>query len=205
MLFQKVKHNTGISRNAQYMVFFKCPGDRRQIGIMAERIFDKQKPLFMEIYHAITVKPYSYVLIDNKADTAVHRQIISGVFGTYVSNALPSTSKSQILRKRPAAKTSSEQGIALNSATRILQIDDRRGPLLVHLNQNQWSVVKDLFQKAANGRNTPAGWNIDRIYINNRSDYYLPVLLKDSNATKSMFYRVSKDWQLYSCPMFKQQ
>ena len=203
--FPKGKHNTSISRNAQYMVFFKCPADRRQIGIMAERIFDKQKPLFMEIYNEITVKPYSYVLIANKADTAVHRQIISGVFDTCVSYALPSTSKALILEKRPAAKMSSEQGIAQNTATRILQIDERRGPLLVHLNQNQWSVVKDLFREAVSGGNTPAGWNIDRIYINNRSDYYLPVLLKDSNAIKSMFYRVSKDWLLYSCPMFKQQ
>ena len=99
----------------------------------------------------------------------------------------------------------SEQGIEQNTATRILQIDERRGPLLVHLNQNQWSVVKDLFREAASGGNTPAGWNIDRIYINNRSHYYLPVLLKDSNAIKSMFYRILKDWLLYSCPMVNQQ
>ena len=66
-------------------------------------------------------------------------------------------------------------------------------------------MIKDLFREAASGGNTPARWNIDRIYINNRSDYYLPVLLKDSNAKKSMFYRVLKDWLLYSCPMFMQQ
>ena len=172
---------------------------------MAERIFDKQKSLSMDIYNEITVKPYSDVLIDNKADTAVHRQIISGVFGTCLSYALPRTSKSQILEKRPTAQMNSEQGIAQNSATRILPIDERRGPLLVYLNKNQWSMVKDVFREAASRGNPPAGWNIDRIYINNRSDYYLPVLLKDSNATKSMFYRVSKDWLLYSCPMFKQQ
>ena len=203
--FPKGKHNTSISRNAQYMVFFRCPADRRQIVIMAERIFDKQKPFFMEMDNEITVKPYSYVLIDNKADTAVHRQIISGVFGTCVSYALPSASKSQTLEKRPTAQMNSEQDIAQNSATRILQIDERRGPLLVHLNQNQWSMVKDVFREAASGGNPSAGWNIDRIYINNRSDYYLPVLLKDSNETKSMIYRVSKDWLLYSCLMFKQQ
>ena len=97
----------------------------------------------------------------------------------------------------------SEQGIVQNSATRILQIDERRGPLLFHLNQNQWSMIKELFREA--GGNPPAGWNIGRNYINNRSDYFLPVLLKDSNAIKSMFYRVSKDRLLYSCHMFKQQ
>ena len=62
-------------------------------------------------------------------------------------------------------------------------------------------MVKDVFREAESGGNPPVGWTIDRIYINNRSDYFLPVLLKDSNATKSMFYRVSKDWLLYSCPI----
>ena len=87
--FPKGKHNTSISRNAQYMALFRCPADRRQIGIMAHRIFDKQKPLFMQIYNDITVKPYSYVLVDNKADTSMHRQVISDVFGSCVSFAYP--------------------------------------------------------------------------------------------------------------------
>ena len=41
--FPKGIHNASISRNPQYMVFFRCPTDILQIGIMAERIFDKQK------------------------------------------------------------------------------------------------------------------------------------------------------------------
>ena len=65
--FPKGKHNTSINRNAQYIALFRCPADRRQIGIMAERIFDKQKSLFMSIYNDVTIKPYSYVLVDNKA------------------------------------------------------------------------------------------------------------------------------------------
>ena len=36
MLFQKGKHNTSNSRNAQYM-FFRCPADNRHIGIMTEK------------------------------------------------------------------------------------------------------------------------------------------------------------------------
>ena len=72
--FPKGKHNTSISRNAQYITLFRCPDDRRQIGIMAERIFDRQKSLFMSIYNDVTFKPYSYVLVDNKADTSVRRQ-----------------------------------------------------------------------------------------------------------------------------------
>ena len=87
--FPKGKHNMSISRNAQYMALFRCPADRRQIGIMAERIFDKQKSLFMSIYNDVTIKPYSYVLVDNKADTSVCRQIVSDVFGSCVSYTLP--------------------------------------------------------------------------------------------------------------------
>ena len=45
--FPKGKYNTSISRNAQYMVLFRCPADRRQIGIGAGRIFDKIKPVLM--------------------------------------------------------------------------------------------------------------------------------------------------------------
>ena len=118
--FRKDKHNTSISRDTQNMGFFRCPADRyRWIGIMAERIFE-QKPLFMKIYNEITVKPYSYVLIDNKAHTTVHRQIISGVFRTCVPSSLPGPSKPLTLEKRPRAQIHSEQGIVQNSETRIL-------------------------------------------------------------------------------------
>ena len=83
--FPKGKYNTSISCNAQYMVLFRCPADRRQIGIVADRIFDDNKPAFMEIYNNITSKPYSYVVVDNKADTPSSRQVIAEVFGYCVS------------------------------------------------------------------------------------------------------------------------
>ena len=83
--FPKGKYNTSISSNAQYMALFRCPADRRQIGIMVDRIFDKNKPAFMEIYNNITSKPYYYVVVDNKADTPARRQIIADVFGNCVS------------------------------------------------------------------------------------------------------------------------
>ena len=38
---------------------------------MAEMIFDKQKSLFMSIYNDVTIKPYSYILVDIEADTSV--------------------------------------------------------------------------------------------------------------------------------------
>ena len=70
---------------------------------MTEGIFDKKKPLFMQIYNDITAKPHSYVLVASKADTSMHRQIISDVFGSCMSFALPGTSTPQTLETKPAA------------------------------------------------------------------------------------------------------
>ena len=39
--FPKGKYNTSISRNAQYMALFRCQADRRQIGIVADRILTR--------------------------------------------------------------------------------------------------------------------------------------------------------------------
>ena len=39
----------------------------------------------MEIYNDITSKPYSYVVVDNKADTPARRQIIADIFENCVS------------------------------------------------------------------------------------------------------------------------
>ena len=108
--FPKGKHNTSISRNAQYMALFRCPTDRRQIGIMAERIFDKQKSLFMSIYNNVTIKPYSYVLVDNKADTSVRRQIVSDVFGSCVSYTLAGRLGSMTIEPQSAESMNTNDG-----------------------------------------------------------------------------------------------
>ena len=42
-MFSKGKYNTDISRNAQFLALFRSPSDRKQIGIIAERMFDKNR------------------------------------------------------------------------------------------------------------------------------------------------------------------
>ena len=80
-MFPKGKYNTDISRNAQYLVLFRSPSDRKQIGIVAERIFAKDRPKFMSAYVQETAKPYGYVVIDNQPKTASEKQVVSDVFG----------------------------------------------------------------------------------------------------------------------------
>ena len=80
-MFPRGKYNTDISRNAQYLVLFRSPSDRKQIGIVAQRIFTKDRKNFMSAYVKETEKPYGYILIDNQPKTTSEKQVISDVFG----------------------------------------------------------------------------------------------------------------------------
>lgn len=80
-MFPKGKYNTDISRNAQYIALFRSPSDRKQIGIVAERMFDKQRYRFMEAFYRETQKPFGYLLVDNKPDTPGDKQVIGDIFG----------------------------------------------------------------------------------------------------------------------------
>ena len=64
-MFPKGKFNTDISRNAQYLVLFRCPSDRKQIGIVGERMFDKNRVHFMNalLKCARIPRPFSSILV----------------------------------------------------------------------------------------------------------------------------------------------
>ena len=80
-MFPKGKYNTDISRNAQYLALFRSPSDRKQIGIIGERMFDKNRVHFMNAYYKETEKPYGYLLVDNKPGTPPDNQILADLFG----------------------------------------------------------------------------------------------------------------------------
>ena len=80
-MFPKGKFNTDINRNAQYVVLFRSPSDRKQIGIAAERMFDKNRKNFMTAYYHETERPYGYVVIENQPKTTSEKQVVSDVFG----------------------------------------------------------------------------------------------------------------------------
>ena len=75
------EYNTDISRNAQYLALFRSPSDRKQIGIIAEHMFEKNKVHFMNAYYKETEKPYRYSLVDNKPGTPPDNQILANLFG----------------------------------------------------------------------------------------------------------------------------
>lgn len=70
-MFPKGKFNADISRDAQYMALFRSPSDPKQIGIIAERMFDKNRQRFMAAYYQETDKPYAgYLFVDNTRYTS---------------------------------------------------------------------------------------------------------------------------------------
>ena len=73
-------NNTDISRNAQYMVLFKSPADRKQIEIIGQRIFPKEQNKFMTIYNRETDRQHSYIIIDNTPSTSRDSQIVTNIF-----------------------------------------------------------------------------------------------------------------------------
>ena len=80
-MFPKEKFNTNISGNAQYMVLFRSTSDRKQMDIVAERIFAKDRPKFMSVYMKETEKPYGYIILDNHPQTTSEKQVVANVFG----------------------------------------------------------------------------------------------------------------------------
>ena len=84
-MFPKGKYNTDISRNAQYLALFRSPSDRKQIGIIAERMFDKNRVHFMNTYYKETEKPYRWI-------TSPAHHPISKFLQTYLGNAMLITS-----------------------------------------------------------------------------------------------------------------
>ena len=63
-LFHKGNGQRDISLNANYIVLFKNPRDRAQIGHLARQVFPEDSKFLIEAYHDATVKPHSYMLLD---------------------------------------------------------------------------------------------------------------------------------------------
>ena len=80
-MFLKGKYNTDISRNAQYLALFRSPSDRKQIRIIGERMFDKNRVHFMNAYYKETEKQYAYLLVDKKPGAPPDNQILADLLG----------------------------------------------------------------------------------------------------------------------------
>ena len=57
------------------------PSDRKQIEIIGERMFNKNRVHFMNAYYKEPEKPFGYSLVDNKPNTPLDKQVLTDLFG----------------------------------------------------------------------------------------------------------------------------
>ena len=123
-MFPKGKYNTDISRNATYKVLFRSPGDRKQIDIMAEQTFAKDRPRFMQAYSQETDRPYGYLVVDNHPRTASEHQVVGDVFGDcYTYPHITSTSSPPSLQSRV-------ESVPLREQQELTKTRKRRAPVV---------------------------------------------------------------------------
>ena len=182
-MFPKGKYNTDISRNAQYLALFRSPSDKKQIEIIGERMFDKNRVHFMNAYYKETEKPFGYLLVDNKPRTPADKQIVAHLFGECyayhfgVNNTeycvKPTGVETKHARKHsttPVTKTTSSRKRTVQTIT--------------------WSdVLNEVWQKYTLGapavRKIPEGYVIIEMYNTSRNERHQPVrggaLINDEN------------------------
>ena len=64
------------------MALFRSLSDRKQIGIIAERMFDKNRSRFMSAYFQETERAFGYIFADNRPDTPSDKQVLSDISGS---------------------------------------------------------------------------------------------------------------------------
>ena len=177
-MFPEGKYNTDISRNPQYLALFRSPSDRKQIGIIAERMFDKNRVHFMNAYYKETEKPYGYLLLDNKPGTPTDNQILADLFGKcYAYHFGVNSTEPTRVETKPVGKHS--------TATKTTS--SRKKPVQTVT----WSdVPNDVWQNTpwehvAEVRRIPEGYVIIEMYNTSRNENHQPVrggvLINDEN------------------------
>lgn len=79
-LFSQGKCMRTISLNSSYIIVFKNPRDKSQIGVLARQMFPESVSFFMDAYSdAINNKSYSYLFLDLKQNTPDKNRIQTGI------------------------------------------------------------------------------------------------------------------------------
>ena len=68
-LFNKGKENRTMSLNSQYIVLFKNPRDRQQIGVLARQMYPGNSQKLLDAYEKAVSVPYGALVLDLKQTT----------------------------------------------------------------------------------------------------------------------------------------
>lgn len=79
-IFHKGRGQRDISLNAHYIIYFKNPRDKAQIGYLARQLCPENVKFVQEAYTDATSQPYGYLVFDLKQDTPEEYRYRTSVF-----------------------------------------------------------------------------------------------------------------------------
>lgn len=79
-IFHQGKGQRDISLNAQYIVIFRNLRDRSQIQHLSRQVYTENPRFLQEAFYHATSKPYGYLLLDLKQDTADNCRFRTNIF-----------------------------------------------------------------------------------------------------------------------------
>lgn len=79
-LFYHGKEGKSLRLNCHYLVLFKSPSDRQQIGTLARQMHPKNSHYIVEAYDDATRGPYSYLFLDHKPETDDRLRVRTNIF-----------------------------------------------------------------------------------------------------------------------------
>jgi hypothetical protein len=85
-LFDRAPQYRTISLNAHYLVLFKNPRDKSQIGVLSRQL---QMPHLLPAYEEATGKPHGYLLVDLSPQTPEELRLRSQLFSNLAVHMPP--------------------------------------------------------------------------------------------------------------------
>lgn len=83
-LFNKGKENRTMSLNSQYIVLFKNPRDRQQIGVLARQMYPGNSQKLLDAYEKAVSVPYGALVLDLKQTTLESKRFQTDIFGPHI-------------------------------------------------------------------------------------------------------------------------
>jgi hypothetical protein len=74
------KNQRTMTLNSHYLVLFKNPRDAAQIAFLARQMYPAKPKFMIEAFTDATTKPYTYLVVDLRADTDDKHRLRSGIF-----------------------------------------------------------------------------------------------------------------------------
>jgi hypothetical protein len=79
-MFDKGRSMRSVSLNAHYMVIFKSPRDKTQIGYLGRQMFPSNSKFIVDAFDDATTEPYGYLMVDLRPETPDEYRVRTRIF-----------------------------------------------------------------------------------------------------------------------------